>query len=65
MEESTFWEAFGRPATQEFPNIYRTRRFIIVFTTPILSEVDPVHTTPSDFPKIHFNIILPPTSTSS
>jgi hypothetical protein len=32
---------------------------------PILSQMNPVHTTPSIFSKIHFNIILPPTARSS
>jgi hypothetical protein len=26
---------------------------------PILSQMDPVHKTPSCFSKIHFNIVLP------
>jgi hypothetical protein len=29
---------------------------------PILNQINPVHTTRSLFPKIHFNIILAPTS---
>jgi hypothetical protein len=32
---------------------------------PNLSQVNPLHTTPSYFSKIHLNIILPPTSRSS
>jgi hypothetical protein len=32
---------------------------------PILSHLDPVHTIPSYLSKIHFNIVLPPTSWSS
>jgi hypothetical protein len=32
---------------------------------PILSQINPVHTTPSCLSKIHSNIILPPTSRSS
>jgi hypothetical protein len=32
---------------------------------PILSQINPVHTTSSHFSKIHFNIVHPPTSWSS
>jgi hypothetical protein len=32
---------------------------------PILSQINPVHTTPSYLSKIHYNIIHPPTSWSS
>jgi hypothetical protein len=34
-------------------------------TVPILSQIDPVHTTPSYLHNIHFNIIHSPTSWSS
>jgi hypothetical protein len=34
-------------------------------TSPYLSQVNPVHTTPPHLFKIYFNIILPPTFTSS
>jgi hypothetical protein len=32
---------------------------------PTLIQINPVHTTPFYFSKIHLNIILPPTSRSS
>jgi hypothetical protein len=70
MEPISSSEATSRPATQEFPNIlwnqaihYRDRR-----TKPlvnILSQINPVHTTPSYFSKIHSNTIFPPTSRSA
>jgi hypothetical protein len=52
MELSPSWEATDWAATQELPSIYRTRRFITVFTrapslVPILNQINPVHITPS------------------
>jgi len=45
---------------------YATRRFVTVFTCLllllILSRMNPIHTFPPYFPKIHFNIILTSTS---
>jgi hypothetical protein len=60
-------ESASRSATQEFPNILRNPK---VYSrvhkspplVPVLSQVNPVHTTPYYSSKLHFNIILSPTS---
>jgi len=66
MEQSPSWEANWSAASQEIPRIlwnpkvhHRTHK-----RTPpllILSQLHPVHTPTSHFPKIHPNIILPST----
>jgi hypothetical protein len=66
-ELSPSWEAANYAATQELPSIlwnpkvhYRVHRSPPL--APILSRINPIHTTPSYLAKIHFNVIHPPTS---
>jgi hypothetical protein len=65
MELSPSWAAATCAATQQLPNIlwnmkvhYRVQK--IPPPVPTLSQIDPIHTTPSYLSKIHLNIIHPP-----
>jgi hypothetical protein len=53
MELSPSWEV-SSCASQEIAKILLNPK------VPILSQIYPVHTTPSHLSKIHFNIIHPP-----
>jgi hypothetical protein len=68
MEPSPSWEAASCLAPQEFLNILWTLKvYDSVYKSPpqvpFFNKMNP-HTT-SNFRKIHFNIILPPTSVAS
>jgi hypothetical protein len=69
IELSPSWEATNCTATQELASIlwnpkfhYRVNKMSPL--VPILSKINPIHTIPSYFSKIHFNIVQPPTSKS-
>jgi hypothetical protein len=65
MELSHSLEATSRSATKEFPIFHGTRYSVHKSPPLVFIQMNPDHTTPFYFAKIHFTIILPPTSWSS
>jgi hypothetical protein len=62
MVQDLPWKADGHSTGHEIPS-YGTQRFITIFTNsppmdPIMSQLNPVHTSTFYFSKIHFNSIL-------
>jgi hypothetical protein len=70
MELNLFWEAASCSSTQGLNDISRNQKVHYRLhksppQVPILIQINPDHTTLSYHCKIHFNIIHPPTSSSS
>jgi hypothetical protein len=69
MEKSASWEADSHSASTDIPrHMWNPRVHYRFHNSPplvsILNQMNPVHNSPSYFPKIHFSIISPSTSRS-
>ena len=61
MQQRPSWKVKGSSDSQEIPCISQNPKVHYhPPLVPVLSHVNPVHTTPSYFFKIHFNVIPPP-----
>jgi hypothetical protein len=70
MEPSPSWETGSCSATHRFTQHFMEPKVRCPVhkslpLVPIMIHMNPAHTSPSYFPKIHFKIILPPTPRSS
>ena len=70
MQQSPSWEASVTSASQEIIFIWWNPKVHYRIhkgrpTLPILSKIDPIHVSPFDLLKNHFNIVFPTIPTSS
>ena len=70
MKQSHSWKANKTSVSQEIPRVsWKPKVHYCIhnntLSVPILSHINPDHTSPSYFLKIHFNVILPSTPRSS
>jgi hypothetical protein len=66
MEQRPSWEANSHSANQETPcPLWYPKVHYRVHKSPVVSQMNPVHTFPPYFPNIHANIIFPPSNSDS
>ena len=65
LSEAESWKPYSFLGSQKIPLILRNLKVYYHSLVPILEQTNPGHALPTDFFKIHSNIILPSTSRSS